>query len=84
MVHYYFSNVHVKHTWEEFVQALRKIGEYECADRIVREKKLEGIVHIILFLASLTVSYSCIQRSYNKPDNCMSVPFTNAYLTVRM
>ena len=43
MVHYYFSNVHVKHTWEEFVQALRKIEEYECADKIVREKKLQGI-----------------------------------------
>ena len=42
MVHYYFSNAHIKHTWEEFVQALREIGEYECADNIVREKRLEG------------------------------------------
>ena len=48
MVHYYFSNVHVKHMWKEFVQALRKIEEYECADRIVREKKLEGILHTIV------------------------------------
>ena len=43
VVRYYFSNVRVKHTWEEFVQALRKIEEYECADKIVREKRLQGI-----------------------------------------
>ena len=39
-------NVHFKHTWEEVVQALRQIGEYEYADKIVKEKKLEGIVHL--------------------------------------
>ena len=47
MIRYYFSNVHNKCTWEEFVQALRKIGEYECADKIVREMRLEGILHTI-------------------------------------
>ena len=47
MLEYYFMNVHFKHTWEEVIQALREIGEYECADKIVREKRLEGI-HIIM------------------------------------
>ena len=76
MVHYYFNNVHVKHTWEEFVQALRKIEEYECADKIVREKRLEGIVHprlsdCVLFIYIQTI----ITQIYG-----LSVPFTNARL----
>ena len=59
MIHYYLSNVHSKHTWEEFIQALRKIGEYECADKIVREKRLEGILHTIdLFMYMYIISES--------------------------
>ena len=44
MVQYYFTNVNYKHTWGEIVQTLRKIGENQWADKIVREKRLEGIV----------------------------------------
>ena len=54
-----------KHSWEEVVRVMWTVEEWEIADSICRQERLEGGITLLLFLAQLLFIYSLYSLMIN-------------------